>query len=523
MKSSKLIAAIMVASATLFSTSCSDDVVDPVVPTPTDDEIETLSQQAIQEFLSFAKTPRPGYYDIADRGNLTQARNYLVAWAQKHNYQYEYDEWPNIWIDVPANSDALASVPKVILQGHIDMICASISGESYDYTKVVGEPYYDGDLLKGRVVNLGSDDGIGVGMALAIAASDVPHGPLRLLFTANEDYGMDGAINLDPSVINAEYMINIDEEEIGKISNGCLGSYLITFTKQFATSTVSSDKEIGTATVTGLRGGHSGVMINKGHLSASVVAETFISKAIVPAGGQIISIDCGIGANSIANACTVVYAVDKDKADACTMQIMAESETFQQNYLDDVNLSITHSDPSGEKAFSTDMTNYLASYFSEVTQGVIEQEESGKATKSNNIGKITAADGVVTIMDMFRAYDSQWLETEKDRFKSLAQKLGATTPDEFPYVPAWSSEGGSKFETLFFNNYKAVYPDAYTERADGGLECGYFFLKHPTLKAISVGPQLDDAHSIDEAVHVSTVKTLMRAIVNTLQHIGEVE
>ena len=39
-----------------------------------------------------------------------------------------------------------------------------------DYETVVGEPYYEGDLLKGRKVNLGADDGVGVGVALAIAA-----------------------------------------------------------------------------------------------------------------------------------------------------------------------------------------------------------------------------------------------------------------------------------------------------------------------------------------------------------------
>lgn len=97
----------------------------------------------------------------------------------------------------------------------------------------MGTPYYEGNLLKGRGINLGADDGIGVGMALAIASSNIAHGPLRLLFTANEDYGMDGAINLAPEVLDTDYLINIDEEEIGKISVGCLGSYTIEFTKEY--------------------------------------------------------------------------------------------------------------------------------------------------------------------------------------------------------------------------------------------------------------------------------------------------
>ncbi len=70
-----------------------------------------------------------------------------------------------------------------------------------------------------------------------------------------------------------------------------------------------------------------------------------------------------------------------------------------------------------------------------------------------------------------------------------------------------------------------TWNDTYTicDTVNGGLECAYFVLKRPTINSVSVGPQVDGAHSIDESLDVTTVKPLLKAIVNTLQHIGEIK
>lgn len=112
-------------------------------------------------------------------------------------------------------------MPKVILQAHQDMVCAWNSGESHEPTTEVGVPYFDGNNLKGKNINLGADDGIGVGMALAITKSNVAHGPLRMLFTTNEDCGIYGVMALDPQVLDADYLISFDDEDYPKATTGC--------------------------------------------------------------------------------------------------------------------------------------------------------------------------------------------------------------------------------------------------------------------------------------------------------------
>ena len=68
--------------------------------------------------------------------------------------------------------------------------------------------------------SLGADDGIGVSIIMTIvqAQGEMAHGPLRAIFTTNEEDGMDGAANLDPEWLNdAPWLISIDNEDAGPV------------------------------------------------------------------------------------------------------------------------------------------------------------------------------------------------------------------------------------------------------------------------------------------------------------------
>ena len=517
MKKCRLILAA-VATMSLMMASCSNDDSMPVDPeTPTDKTFETLKQSSINEFLEFAKNPRLGFH-------LDKAKAYLKNWSEKHGYKYYSDDFDNVWIDVPANNSAMADYPKVILQGHTDMVCASKAGEAYDYTTEVGEPYYDGDLLKGRKINLGADDGIGVGIALAIASSDVAHGPLRLLFTANEDYDMSGAINLDPSVLDANYMINIDEEEAGKISVGCLGSYSLEFARNYTEYNTSNNNYVISVNITGLRGGHSGVMIGEHRLSATSVTADIVKNVITPAGGNIVNISCGHAVNAIAIESFIEFTVSNGKVDECKAAIEKIMAGYIAEYPDETEFNYDiavrnklNEDQACEEQLNTDMN----AFFATAAQGVIEKE-GDLPYKSNNIGIVLVHDLHLTINDMFRSYSAQWIDSERDRLIGEGKKIGFSGKVT-GYVPTWDTPGVSPLKDMVYKYYKDAYANAFTDKAKGGLECAYFVLKNPQLSAVSVGPQLDGAHTIDEAVHVSTITPLLKAIVYTLQHINKID
>ena len=61
-----------------------------------------------------------------------------------------------------------------------------------------------------------------MGLAL-LASGDIATPKLEVLFTVNEEVSMEGAMNLDGSVFDGRYIINLDSEEEGKITVSCAG------------------------------------------------------------------------------------------------------------------------------------------------------------------------------------------------------------------------------------------------------------------------------------------------------------
>src|SRR4029453_13916924 len=74
---------------------------------------------------------------------------------------------------------------------------------------------------------LGADDGIGVAAMMALAEDEsLPHGPLELLMTVNEEIGGPGGggSGLDASLISGATLLNLDSEEDGKLTVGSASS-----------------------------------------------------------------------------------------------------------------------------------------------------------------------------------------------------------------------------------------------------------------------------------------------------------
>ncbi len=522
---SKLIGeALLVAS--LMLASCASDNYDPA-PSPdqgetvitelTDSVCDALGQSSVDEFLAFAKNPRCSFYS-------TKSSTYLMEWAKKHNLEYGVDDSLNVWVDVPANTASMESLPKVILQAHQDMVCDSKPGETYDYRQVVGEPYYDGTKLKGRKLNLGADDGIGVGMALAIAKSNVAHGPLRLLFTTNEDCGLYGVKALSPTVIDADYLISFDDEDYAKLTTGCLGGYANDMKKTYAVSQAAAGSKEVALEVAGLLGGHSGLMIGKHRLSGATILAKVVKDVVTPNEGKLVAIDCGPAVNAIANKIKMQFVVDAGKADACKAAIEKILADYKAEYTEEsFTQACTVADvPAADvaNACPEQILTDLNKYFAERTQGVVEREGTdGVVTKSNNIGVVTLNKGSLVITSLLRSYSNAWISSEATSIATLASALGMALDNEIT-LPAWDTPDDDPFLSFAFGIYKEIEPKTYKRKCEGGLECAYFLQKKPTLKTIAMGPDINGAHTSDEYLDTATMKPLMKVVMTILQKMG---
>jgi len=153
----------------------------------------------------------------------------------------------------------------VVLQGHLDMVPQKNSEKTHDFEKDPIEVIVDGEWVKANGTTLGSDNGIGVSAAMAVLASKtIKHGPVEVLLTATEETGMDGANGLKPGLLNGDILINMDSEDEGELYVGCAGGEDVTAKFKYTEKKTAKNQVGMKLSVTGMKGGHSGIQIPLG-------------------------------------------------------------------------------------------------------------------------------------------------------------------------------------------------------------------------------------------------------------------
>ena len=126
-------------------------------------------------------------------GNTKQVSDLCVRFAREHGLRCRQDALNNVIIWKDASPGCEQAAP-VILQGHLDMVCAKADGCPLDMAREPIRLRTDGQSVWAEGTSLGGDDGVAVAMALAVLADDsLKHPPLEAVFTVDEEVGMDGA------------------------------------------------------------------------------------------------------------------------------------------------------------------------------------------------------------------------------------------------------------------------------------------------------------------------------------------
>jgi dipeptidase D len=173
------------------------------------------------------------------------------------------DKAGSVIVQKPASSGRERAA-SVCLQGHLDMVCEKTPDTKHDFLKDgIKLKLVDGFLMADGTT-LGADNGIAVAANLAIMEDKtLVHGPLEFLFTVDEETGLTGASHLEPGFVTSRILLNLDSEEEGELYVGCAGGRDTEGQWPATFEPAPRGMAPWAITIGGLRGGHSGLEIDK--------------------------------------------------------------------------------------------------------------------------------------------------------------------------------------------------------------------------------------------------------------------
>ncbi len=192
----------------------------------------------------------------------------LAAWADSRGLSRRADAAGNLAVKVPA-TPGCEGAPGVVFQAHVDMVCEKTPDSPHDFDRDPIRHVREGDWLRADRTTLGADNGLAVAMGMVLAEDGaVAHPPLELLFTVDEETGLNGAKALDPGLIGGKILLNLDSEEEGVFIAGCAGGRDTHIRLALETEAPPAGWGFWRVGAGGMRGGHSGIDIGRRRLLA---------------------------------------------------------------------------------------------------------------------------------------------------------------------------------------------------------------------------------------------------------------
>jgi dipeptidase D len=471
-------------------------------------------------FDEMLQIPRPSHHE-------EKIEEWAVKFGQSLGLETIKDEAKNVIIRKPA-TPGMENRKGVVLQGHLDMVPQKNSDKAFDFKTDPIEAIVDGDWVKANGTTLGADNGIGVSSAMAVLASKtIKHGPVEVLLTSTEETGMDGAEGLAPGILTGDILINLDSEDEGELYVGCAGGEDANITFNYTEESTPAGFVGVKLSVTGLKGGHSGIDISLGRGNAIKVFFRILNEANMKMDVRLASIDGGSLRNAIPREAFGILAVEISKVELLK-QVVAEVTDTIKNELAATEPSISVKvEPSNLPAFVIDKKTQEKLSFSirACPNGVIRMSDSmeGLVETSSNLAIIKSDPDSKTINGaclMRSSVDSAKKELGA-RIDAVFNLAGGKVEFSGAY-PGWKPNLNSpilKTMQTVYNEKFGKIPEIKAIHA--GLECGILGGNYPHWDMISFGPTIRHPHSPDEKVNIPTVQKFWDFLVATLENIPE--
>jgi dipeptidase D len=472
------------------------------------------SDRVFSIFKELNQIPRPSHHE-------ERVADYLCQFAERLHLEYERDTANCVVIRKPASKGYEQAEPIVLLN-HMDMVCVGMK----DPLTTPIEAYTEDGWMKARGTSLGADNGIGLSMALAVLEdSDIIHGPLEVITTTNEEDGMSGASQLSPDFLRGRKVINLDSEDYDTITTGAAGACLQFHEIPMNRLEAPAGHEWFRICFEGGLGGHSGVDINKGRISATVASATILAAISQACELHLSYIKIGEANASIASSAEMIVCVPSEAAAFVVSQEgemnnwlkekFGETDPDMRCHIETCEQQATVVNPEAFKALMASLKS--------TPQGVIKMSAEMKDTveTSNNIGIVETRENCIFVSTHSRSFIDADLERLSDDIASVFQANGAVSR-RVMMAPAWQEDQQSPFLQLTsetFNDILGWRPRMVAMHFV--LEAGYFVQKYPGIQIASIGPRIVEPHSTSERIQLSTINDIWKVLLELLYRLTQ--
>lgn len=481
--------------------------------------IEGLKPQLVWKyFAAIAQIPRPSKHEEA----MTK---FILETAKKLGLQAKADKVGNVVVKKPATK-GMENKPSIALQGHLDMVCEKNADTEHDFMKDPIELVKKGDFMMANGTTLGADNGIAVATNLALMEDrSLQHGPLEFLFTIDEETGLTGASNLQKGFVESKTLLNLDSEEEGDLYVGCSGGRDTLGTWKAAFENIPAQHVAVELSAKGLRGGHSGLEIDKGRGNAIKIVNRVLM-ALEPTGARLAKIDGGNKRNAIPRETIALLFIPKRKLDdarkivaECNKTIKYEVATVEKDLI--VALEEKPGVTKG-KVIKKQLVKQVCATIAALPHGVLKMSADipNLVETSTNVAVINTSNKAVILATSQRSSVASELEEAVQSVQAVFELGGATVESTDGY-PGWKPDLSSKILRIAKESYKKLYGrDPNVKAIHAGLECGIIGERYPGMDMVSFGPTMEGVHSPDERLHISTVDKFFKFLLEILKNVN---
>ncbi len=471
-----------------------------------------------KNFVELTKIPRP---------SKKEARiiKFMEDWAEERGLEHHTDEVGNVIVKKPATK-GYENRKGIILQGHLDMVPQKNNDTEHDFEKDPITAYVDGDWVTAKGTTLGADNGMGVAAAMAVLESKtLEHGPIEVLMTIDEETGMTGAFNLKPGLLDGDILMNLDSEDEGELYIGCAGGIDVTAYMKYKEEKVPKGHKAFKITVTGLKGGHSGVDIPLQRGNANKIIFRFLHNLSKKAKIRLASISGGDMRNAIPREAVAVITVREADVDTFKKYISEFSDIVKKelSVVDGGVEFITEDAEMPKFVIANKVAKKLYLAIRATPHGAQRflDEMPDVPETSTNLGIVKSENGKIMAANLVRSsVDSAKDALAKDI--SAVYKLAGAKVKLSGEYPGWKPDFDSPILAAMKKSYNEKYGKIPAVKIiHAGLECGVLGATYPNWDMISFGPTIRFPHSPDEKVNIETVAKFWDFLKETLKNAPE--